>query len=61
MYVPRGEKTCLRGFRQSVFQTYPFKSNIEILFVASQDRILFDMRITNALISLRECAGCSAP
>ena len=34
---------------------------IEILFVSSLDLILSKKRITKALISLRECAGWSAP
>ena len=62
---PRRDKTCLRGFRQSKFQTsllsYRDLLKIEISPVASLHTILTKKQITKALIRLRGCAGWSAP
>ena len=60
-YTP--EKTCLLGFDKVRFQPACLATEtclkIEILLLASLDMILFNKRITRALIRLRGCAGLS--
>ena len=59
--VPRRDKTCLRGFRQSETKTSLLSYNSEISLVASFDMIFSNKRTSKALIRLRGFGGWSAP
>ena len=60
-YRPWGDKACLQGFRQNEPQTILLSYKIGILLVVSLNMILFNKRITKALIRLHGCTGWSTP